>query len=182
VQHAAVAMISVVPTALAVTRPELLTDAMEEARLLHEKPGFAMVFPRESLATAESWVVAPMDASDTESGVTVMLAFGRAAEVVADTVTEAVPAALPSVAVIVAFPLARPVTVPSEPTDATLESLDDQATLSPDMMFPQRSRTVGVNVAEFPPASVTESGEMRTLLGVPDFPCEWNLMGEEDPF
>ena len=82
------------------------------------------------------------------------------------TVMVAVPLAVPDRAVIVVLPAATPVTTPEPETVATAVLLLVQVTDAPAITLPLASRTVAVNDAVLPMATVAVAGVTVTLAAV----------------
>lgn len=85
------------------------------------------------------------------------------------TVMVAVPVAVPDRAVIVTVPAATPVTTPEPETVAIAALLVVQVTGAPAITLPFASRTVAVNDAELPMATVALAGVTDTLAAVGAF-------------
>ncbi len=147
-----VAVIVAEPTATPVTRPLLLTVAINVDPLAHVTVRPVNVFPAESFSVAVNWTVFPTPILGVP-GVTVTVATGAGPV----TVTVAVPLTLPLVAVMVAPPAATPVTSPLEFTLATNAEPLAHDTGRPLKVFPAESFSVAVSWTVFP----------TPILGVP---------------
>src|SRR5437867_1596970 len=140
------------PAATPVTRPLLLTVAIDVDPLAHVTVRPVNVFPAESFSVADSRTVFPTPILGVP-GVTVTVATGAGPV----TVTVAVPLTLPLVAVMVAPPAATPVTSPLEFTLATNAEPLAHDTGRPLKVFPAESFSVADSRTVFPPP----------ILGVP---------------
>jgi len=147
-----VAVIVAEPTATPVTRPLLLTVAINVDPLAHVTVRPVNVFPAESFSVAVNWTVFPTPILGVP-GVTVTVATGAGPV----TVTVAVPLTLPLAAVMVDDPAATPVTSPLEFTLATNAEPLAHDTGRPVKVFPAESFSVAVSWTVFP----------TPILGVP---------------
>src|SRR5688572_12750280 len=125
-----VAVIVADPAAIAVTRPLPLTVATVELLLAHVTTRPVSVLPAESLVTAESCCVAPIERVAL-GGLTDTEATGTFVTVIAE-----VPFLPSLVAVIIADPAATAVTTPLPLTVATVELLVDHVMTRPVRVLP----------------------------------------------
>ena len=148
-----VAVITAVPSATEVTRPEEDTVATDAADVVHETVAPDIVLSFASLTVAVRVAVSASEAKLTVVGDSVIEAATCA------TVTEVVAVNEPNVAVTVTEPSATAVTRPAVETVATdaLEVL--HVTVTPDITVPPESFTVTVSVA------VSASEAKLTVVG-----------------